>query len=95
MSRRCDLTGKDVLVGNLVSHSNRKTRTRFLPNIKRIRLVSDIVKKEYRLDICISTLRTVDAKGGLDSFLLNTANSKLTELAQKIKKEILKVQASA
>ena len=33
MSRRCDLTGKAVQTGNLVSHSNHKTRTRFLPNL--------------------------------------------------------------
>ena len=33
MSRRCDLTGKGVLVGHKVSHSNIKTKRRFLPNL--------------------------------------------------------------
>ncbi|AZL15534.1 50S ribosomal protein L28 [Rickettsiales endosymbiont of Stachyamoeba lipophora] len=94
MARRCDLTGKDVLTGNLVSHSNRKTRTRFLPNIKAFRLISDVLKQEFRFDLCVSTIRTIDAKGGFDNFLLHTANSKLTAAAQKIKKAILKAQAT-
>ena len=41
MSRRCELTGKGVQSGNLVSHSNRKTRTRFLPNLVNVSLASD------------------------------------------------------
>ena len=41
MSRRCELTGKAVQTGNKVSHSNRKTRTRFLPNLCNVTLISD------------------------------------------------------
>ncbi|MFN5505843.1 MAG: 50S ribosomal protein L28, partial [Flavobacteriia bacterium] len=33
MSRVCQLTGKSVMVGNNVSHSNRKTKRRFYPNL--------------------------------------------------------------
>ncbi|MFM8858886.1 MAG: 50S ribosomal protein L28, partial [Methylocystis sp.] len=40
MSRRCELTGKVVQTGNIVSHSNRNTRTRFLPNLVNVTLAS-------------------------------------------------------
>ena len=45
MSRRCELTGKAVQSGNKVSHSNRKTRTRFLPNLVNVTLISDALGK--------------------------------------------------
>ena len=41
MSRRCDLTGKGVLVGHKVSHSNIKTKRRFLPNLLNVTMISD------------------------------------------------------
>ncbi|MBN9542445.1 MAG: 50S ribosomal protein L28 [Alphaproteobacteria bacterium] len=89
MARRCDITGKGVLTGNLVSHSNRKTRTRFLPNIKRLSFISEATGKTYSLAVCISTLRTIESHGGLDGFLMKTSSAKLTEVAKKIKKEIV------
>ena len=51
MARRCELSGKAVLSGNLVSHSNHKTRTRFLPNLCNVTLISDALKRgdEVRL----------------------------------------------
>ncbi len=41
MARRCELTGKAVLVGNNVSHANNKSKRRFLPNLKNVTLISD------------------------------------------------------
>ena len=41
MSRKCDLTGKKALVGHKVSHSNRKTKRRFLPNLVNVTMQSD------------------------------------------------------
>ena len=51
MSRRCELTGKGVQSGNLVSHSNRKTRTRFLPDLVNVTLTSDALARSVRLRI--------------------------------------------
>ncbi len=51
MSRRCALTGKAVQSGNLVSHSNHKTRTRFLPNLVNVSLISDLLQRSVRLRI--------------------------------------------
>lgn len=67
MSRKC-LTGKGVLVGHRVSHSNRKTNHRFLPNLQKKRFWSDAQKKFVVLRISTAAIRTID-KIGLDAFL--------------------------
>ena len=41
MSRRCELTAKGPQVGHKVSHSNIKTKRRFLPNLCNVTLISD------------------------------------------------------
>ena len=66
MSKRCELTGVSPLKGNNVSHANNKTKKRFLPNLKKITFKSDALKRNIRLNVTSSALRTVDFKGGLD-----------------------------
>lgn len=90
MARRCDLTGKGMQYGNNVSHSNRKTRRRFEPNLRQVSLQSDALGKPVALRICAHTLRSVEHNGGLDSYLLTTSNLKLTLEAQRIKRQIKK-----
>jgi large subunit ribosomal protein L28 len=84
----CELTGLGVLSGNKVSHSNRKTRRKFHPNLQPVTLSSDILRKKMKLKIATRTLRTVDFKGGLDAFLINTKSSKLSTDAKVLKKRI-------
>lgn len=93
MSRTCDLLGTGPMSGNNVSHSNVKTRRRFEPNLCNVTLTSDMLGQKYSLRITAATLRTVDFKGGLDSFLLNTKNAKLTDKAKKIKRALARKQA--
>ena len=95
MSRRCELSGKGVLTGNNVSHSNIKTRRRYLPNLQRVSLMSEALGQTFRFRIAASTLRTVDHRGGLDAFLLKAKDADLSENALKIKKEVVKAQAAA
>jgi large subunit ribosomal protein L28 len=90
MSKRCELTGVGVMTGNNVSHSHRKTRRRFLPNLQKISLLSDALNSLIKLKITAATIRTVDHNGGLDAFLLKTSNTKLTDKAKKIKKMVIK-----
>ena len=90
MSRACELTGENLQFGNNVSHSKRKTKRVFLPNIRVVKLRSDKLEQEFNLRIKSKTLRTVFFKGGLDLFLIGTKNSKLTDKAVKIKNKILK-----
>ncbi|MEQ8369500.1 MAG: 50S ribosomal protein L28 [Alphaproteobacteria bacterium] len=88
MGRRCDITGKGVLVGNNVSHAHNKTRRRFLPNLQSRRLLSDALGTGIKLRVSSNGLRTVEKKGGLDAFLLNTADRNLTETALRLKRRV-------
>ena len=94
MSRRCDLLAVGVMSGNKVSHSNRKTRRRFLPNLKTIALHSDSLGVDLTLKVAISTLRTINKYGNIDNFLVNYGFAKLTVLGQtlrnKIKRKLIK-----
>jgi large subunit ribosomal protein L28 len=90
MSRRCELTGKAVQSGNKVSHSNRKTRTRFLPNLVRVTLISDTLDRAVRLRISAAALRSVEHRGGLDEFLAKASEADLSEDAVTLKREIAK-----
>jgi len=92
MARRCDITGKGVLTGNNVSHAHNKTRRRYLPNVQKMTLFSETLGK-VRLKISADALRSIEHKGGLDAFLLNTSNLKLAPEAIKIKNRIKKAQA--
>ena len=91
MSMKCQLTGKTFQSGNNVSHAKNRTRRRFLPNLQNITFISEKLGRSIRLRVAASAIRTVEKKGGLDEYLLNTSNSKLPPKARKIKKQILSV----
>ena len=95
MPRRCELTGKAVQTGNLVSHSNHKTRTRFLPNLCNVTLISDVLQRRFRMRVSASALRTVEHRGGLDAFLLKASDAGLSRGALAIKHEVAKRLAAA
>ena len=95
MSRRCELTGKAVQTGNLVSHSNRKTRTRFLPNLCNVTLMSEALQRPVRLRIAAAALRSVEHRGGIDAFLLKARDEELSIGARALKREIVKKQAAS
>ena len=84
MARRCGITGKGVQVGHNVSHSNIKTKRRFLPNLQRISVLSDTLGS-VRLRITAAALRTIEHKGGVDSFLRNTPDRKLSPEIRRLK----------
>ena len=67
MSRTCSFTGKRPQTGHRVSHSNIKTKHRFLPNLQRKRLWSAQLKKFVTLRLSAAAMRTVD-KLGLDAY---------------------------
>lgn len=88
MSRRCELTGIGPMVGHSVSHSNIKTKRRFLPSLKAVGLQSEALGQSFRLRISNAALRTLDYKGGLDAYLLKARDEKLSLRAQRIKRQI-------
>ncbi len=89
MSSKCELTGKKYLSGNNVSHAKNRTKRRFLPNLQNISFLSDKLGKKVQLKVAASTIRTVEKKGGLDEYLINTSNTKLASTGLKLKKLIL------
>jgi large subunit ribosomal protein L28 len=95
MSRRCDLTGKGALVGHTVSHSNIKTKRRFLPNLLNVTLMSEALGRSVKLRISANALKSVDHRGGLDAFLAKAKDTDLAPKALQIKRAIEKKQAKA
>ena len=94
MSRRCELTGKAVMVGNNVSHANNKTKRRFLPNLNDVTILSEILDRSFKFRVSAAALRTVDHRGGLDGFMAKAKDSELSEKALKVKREIQKAQVT-
>jgi large subunit ribosomal protein L28 len=95
MSRRCELTGKGAQVGHKVSHSNRKTKRRFLPNLCNVTLISDALDRSVKLRISANAIKSVDHRGGLDAFLMKASDDELSPRALDLKREITKKKASA
>jgi len=88
MSRRCELTGVGPMIGHNVSHSNVKTKRRFLPALRVIRIHSDSLGQHFSLKISNAALRTLDFRGGLDAYLVKAGDEILSPRAQKIKRQI-------
>ena len=95
MAWRCDLTGKKPLSGHKVSHSNVKTKRRFMPNLRNVTLISDSLKRKVRVRVSANALRTVDHRGGLDAFLLKAKDAVLAPKMLDLKRAIAKKQAKA
>lgn len=93
MSRKCGISGKKPLVGNNVSHSNRKTKRRYLPNIQTMAVLSDTLGRAVRLKLTTNAMRTIEHNGGIDALLLKTPDRKLGEVELKLKKQIAKAAA--
>ena len=89
MTAKCELTGKTFQTGNNVSHAKNRTKRRFMPNLQNITFLSEILGRKIQFKVAASTIRTVEKKGGLDEYLIQTPNSKLPDKAKKIKKTII------
>ena len=95
MSRVCELTGKGPITGNKVSHAKNRSRRRFLPNLNDVTLISDALGQSFKLRVSAAGLRSVDHRGGLDTYLAKAKDEELSTKALKIKKAIAKAQAAA
>ncbi len=95
MTRRCAITGKGPVTGNNVSKANNRTRRRFLPTLHKGSIMSEALGKAVRLRLSARAIRTIEHNGGLDAYLLKTADSKLSPEVRRIKTQIKKAQAAA
>lgn len=91
MTRVCELTGVGVMTGNNVSHSQRKTRRRFLPNLHSVTLISEKLGRKFKFRVCASALRTLESNGGLDSYLLTAKENNLSQKAANVRKLLRKI----
>ena len=93
MSRKCAVTGKGVMSGNNVSHANNKTRRRFKPNLQDTSVFSESLGRMVRMRVSTNGLRTIEHKGGLDAYLIDTAGTLLSTDMRKIKQQVEKAVA--
>ena len=90
MSRRCELTAKGPLVGHKVSHSNIKTKRRFLPNLVNVTFISEALERNVRLRVSTNAVKSVDHNGGLDAYLIKARADALSPRALELKRQIQK-----
>jgi large subunit ribosomal protein L28 len=95
MTWRCELTGKIRQIGNRVSHSNRKTKRQFMPNLLNVTMMSDALGRSFRLRISANALKSVDHRGGFDAFLLKAKDAELSARVLELKRQIVKKRAAA
>ena len=95
MTRRCELTGKGPLSGQLRSHAENATKRVFRPNLVNVTLISDVLDRKFKLRITAHALKSVEHRGGLDAFLAKASDGDLSEQCLKIKRDIAKAKAES
>jgi large subunit ribosomal protein L28 len=93
MARVCAVTKKKVLVGNKVSHSNRKTKTRFLPNLQVVSFPSELLGKGVKLRLTPNGIRTVEKRGGVDAFILGMKSADMDSKLRTVRKNLMAAKA--
>lgn len=93
MTRRCELTGKLPLSGQLRSHAENKTKRKFRPNLCNVTLISDTLGRSFKLKVSARALKSVEHRGGLDAFLAKARDEELSDDCRKIKRDIAKAKA--
>ena len=95
MSRRCELTLKGPQVGHKVSHSNHKTKRRFLPNLVNVTFLSDVLGRGVRMRVSTNAVKSVDHRGGFDAYLIKAKDDVLSPRALRLKRQVAKKTAVA
>jgi large subunit ribosomal protein L28 len=93
MARRCDLTGTETGFGKNVSHSNRRTQRRFLPNLQRVSFYSDALRVRVPLRVTTRAIRSVQKLGGIDAFLVKADEKKLPAEGARLRRRVIKALA--
>lgn len=94
MSRLCELTGVGPFSGNKVSHSNIKTRTRWLPNVKNKKYIISELSQTLTVKLSASAIKTIDKQGGIVNAVLKGKEDKMSERLLKLKRQIQKKRGS-
>ena len=94
MARVCDLTGTKPFSGNKVSHSNIKTRTKWMPNLHDKRYTIPELSKVVTLKLSTRAVRTIDKLGGISQAIMKAKTDKMSDKALKLRNEIKKARAA-
>lgn len=95
MTRRCELSGKLPMSGQLRSHAENKSKRTFRPNLCTVSLISDALKRTVRLKVSAHALRSVEHRGGLDAYLLKARDEELSDRCRRLKRDVQKVKSEA
>jgi large subunit ribosomal protein L28 len=95
MTRRCELTGKIPMSGQIRSHAENKTKRVFRPNLVNVTVMSDVLKKSVSLRVSSHGLRSLEHRGGLDAYLLKAKDAELSLKLRRMKRDLIKAQAAA
>ncbi len=88
MARKCELTGKGPTTGNRVSHSNIKTRTRWLPNLKDKKYTIPELGLVLRLKLSTRAIRNIDKLGGISNAIRQAKLGDLSPRLQSIRNRL-------
>ncbi|GAB0056303.1 hypothetical protein SIID45300_00609 [Candidatus Magnetaquicoccaceae bacterium FCR-1] len=88
MTRKLTMGGKAPQTGYRVSHSHRRTKHVWLPNIQKRSLFSMALRQSFQMTLPTETLRSVDKAGGLDNFLLQIDTGLLNEPMRRLQARI-------
>jgi len=95
MTRRCELSGKLPMSGQLRSHAENKSKRTFRPNLCTVSLISDALKRTVRLKVSAHALKSVEHRGGLDAYLLKARDEELSQRCLRLKRDVKKAKAEA
>ena len=93
MTRRCELTGKGPMSGNLRSHAENKTRRTFRPNLVEVTLISDALQRKVRLRVSANALKTVERTGRARRLSDQGQGRVLSDRCLRLKRDIKKVNS--
>lgn len=89
MARKSTLGGKAPQTGNNVSHSHRKTKHQWMPNVQERNLYSMVLDRFIRTSLPSCVLRSIDHAGGLDNYLINASPEQLDRSIRQVRKLIV------
>src|SRR5262249_279801 len=93
MTRRCELTGKLPMSGQLRSHAENKSKRTFRPNPCEVAVMWEGVQGKGGVGMGASALKSVERRGGLDAFLMKANEEELSDRCRKLRREVKKAQA--
>jgi len=92
MAQVCELTGKRPAYGNKVSHSNIKTRTRWMPNLRNKKYTIPELQQTISILLSSRAIRTIDKHGGITQAIMQANEKSLSERLQQIRNKVYKAR---